>query len=248
MSNITTTTGTVNQTATLTMVREAESLDSVYRIVFENRTGFDVDSLDSAAKIADAEALLTLERIRQANFEEATRTLAHVVITERSGDAKALAKALLGVKTNPVKGSDKDRQVNAAAQKLRRANGTESLIIPFVESNGVEALTDQVKKDLATVANTLTSKDKVKAVADKIAKTGKMPALPKRTVAKKATSGGRSGKVLTPQDRRQAAFDAMKATEDAVTALLKGDLNAAQKRDLRSRVTALGKTVDAYSV
>jgi hypothetical protein len=248
MSNIITPAAPVNQTATLTAVREAESLDSVYRIVLENRTGFDVDSLDSASKIADAEAMLATERARQANFEEATRTLAYVVITERSGDAKALAKALLGIKGNPVKGSDNDRKVNAAAQKLRRSNGAEALILPFVAANGAEALTDEVKRDLAKVANTLTSKDKIKAVADKIEKTGKMPALPKRTVAKKTTAGGRSGKVLTATDRRSAAFDAIKAVEDAVAALIKGDLDAAQKRDLRSRVTALGKAVDGYAV
>lgn len=248
MSNISTPVAPVNQTATLTMVREAESLDSVYRIVFENRTGFDVDSLDSATRIADAEALLTIERTRQAKFEEATRSLAYVVISERSGDAKALAKALLGIKTNPTKGSDNDRKVNAAAQKLRRSSGTESLIIPFVTANGEEALTDEVKRDLAKVANTLTSKDKIKAVAAKIEKTGKMPVVPKKTVAKKTTSGGSSGKVLTSTDRRQGAFDSVKAASDAINALIKGDLTAAQKRDLRSAVTALGKAVDGFAV
>jgi hypothetical protein len=248
MSNTITTTGTLNPTQAIEAVRSAESLDDAYRIILENRGDFDVNVLDSASKIADAQAVLSTERERQAKFEDATRTLAHVMLNERDGQADALAMAMLGMKGKPREGTDNFRAMKAASQSLRRASKAEAYFIAYSEKNGADALTDEVKRDLKRVANApfSSSKEKADAIVAGIAKTGKVPSLPKPT--KKAAPASRSGKVLTPNDRRSNAFDAVKAASDAVTALIKGDLTSEQKRDLKAAVSALSKSVDAVQV
>lgn len=248
MSTTTTTVAPVNQSAVLGKVHDETDLGAIYSLVLENRSGFDVDSLDSAGLIADATALLQKERDRQANFEDATRTLCFEVLTEKGGDAKALAKALLGRQQSysPKAGTDQFRDLASAAQKLRRANGAESLFRPFISANGADALTDEVKRDLTKVANSLTGKDAIKAVAAKIEKTGKVPTPVKRAPAKKATS--RSGKAVTADDRRTKALDAAKAVDEAVTALLTGDLNRDQKASLLASLKATVKKAEALAL
>lgn len=248
MSTTTTPAATVNQSAVLGQIHEATDLGAIYSIVLDNRSGFDVDSLDSSALIADASALLQRERDRQANFEDATRTLCYEVLSEKGGDAKALAKALLGRSQafNPKAGTDSFRDLASAAQKLRRANGAEALIRPFVSKMGADALTDEVKRDLTKVANSLTGKDAIAAVAAKIEKTGKVPVPVRKAAAKKAAS--RSGKAVTAEDRRSKALDTAKAADEAVTALLSGDLNRDQKASLVASLRATLKKAEAFSI